>query len=306
MGLERGQATVEWTALVLLVALVVGGLVAAGVHVDGRSFGGLLVHRIVCAAQGGCDDGRAALAAAYGERDAALVRAYAPSIVYERGTFALPIDFRRCRSHRCADAPDDRDLDVHRSARGGLPATAFTHVVHRGGETFIQYWLYYPDSVTTLGGLKGAWSRAGGGRLPFGLEHRDDWESYQVRIDPEGHARSRASSHRGHTSCKQHPCEGTWLPVTGWTRVSRGSHSGHVPWSVELEWGRDPLHASGARGRRPLYPGLDMRERTSTAARLRLVPLETLDRRGYERLDPGISPPWEKRVYRDPTARGTS
>src|SRR5688500_16990895 len=128
MHQERGQATIEWTALVLLVALMVGGLLAAAAHADGRSFAGLLVHRLVCAARDGCGDGRSALVAAYGPRDAALVRSHAPN-VYEKGTFALPVDFRRCRSHACADAPNDPDLDVHRSARGGIPATAFTRVI---------------------------------------------------------------------------------------------------------------------------------------------------------------------------------
>jgi hypothetical protein len=39
---------------------------------------------------------------------------------------------------------------------------------------------------------------------------------------------------------------------------------------------------------------------TSTSEGLRLVPLETLDKRGYHPLDPGIKPPWRKKAYRDP------
>ena len=47
-------------------------------------------------------------------------------------------------------------------------------------------------------------------------------------------------------------------------------------------------------------PGLDLRERTSTAEGLVLVPLETVDHGAYRRLDDDIRPPWEKGVYEDP------
>src|SRR5919197_245026 len=119
---ERGQATIEWTALVTLVALLLGALVAVVPVIDGRSFGG-----------------------PSGGRAPALPRRYAPNIVYEPGTFTLPVDFRACRSHWCSDAPDDEGLEVHASTRGRVPAAAFTHVLHRGAETFLQYWFYYPD-----------------------------------------------------------------------------------------------------------------------------------------------------------------
>ena len=142
---ERGQATVDWTGVVLLVSLALGAIVTFGPRVDGRSFGAFLAHSIVCAVRGGCDDGDDALASAYGERDARLVREYAPNLVYEPGIYTLPIDYRECRAHRCSDAPDDRDLGVHRSTRGRPPATAFTRVRRSGRETFIDYWLYYPD-----------------------------------------------------------------------------------------------------------------------------------------------------------------
>ncbi len=57
--------------------------------------------------------------------------------------------------------------------------------------------------------------------------------------------------------------------------MSRGSHAGHIP--AELA-----------------------RERTSTAEGLRLVPLETRDRRGYRPNDDGVTPPWGKEAYREP------
>src|ERR671931_1346706 len=119
MASERGQATIEWTAVVLLVALAFAALFAVGVpHMDGRSYGGAPAHAIVCAARGGCDDGRDELVSAYGAGDAALVRRYAPSIVYEPGEREIPIDFRECRSTRCGNAPDDRSLDVSRTDAG--------------------------------------------------------------------------------------------------------------------------------------------------------------------------------------------
>src|SRR5918995_783808 len=155
MRAQSGQTTVEWTGLVLLVALSLGALLAVGPRVDGRSFGGFLAHSIVCAVRGGCDDGRDELARVHGRPDAELLRRYAPGLVYEQGTFVLPVDPRECRSHECADAPDDRDLDVHTSKRGAVPATAFTHVARVGGETYLQYWLYYPDSTSTVGNVAG-------------------------------------------------------------------------------------------------------------------------------------------------------
>jgi hypothetical protein len=134
MTSEAGQATVEWTGVTLLVALVLSAAMAFIPAIDGRSFGSLLGHAIVCAVRGRCDDGNRALAAAYGPADAALLRRFAPNIVYEPGTHTLPVDFRRCRSHHCSDAPDDKSLDTARSS-GGTPAAAFTYVVHRGAET---------------------------------------------------------------------------------------------------------------------------------------------------------------------------
>ena len=144
MRFERGQATVEWVGLVLLVGLALGGFAAFVPVAGGRTLGELLVRRVLCAVRGHCSPdgagGDGELVAAYGADGAGLVRRYAPNIAYEPGTYTLPIDWRQCRSHRCSDAPDRADLDVHRSTRGGYPATAFTHLIRRGGRTYIQYW----------------------------------------------------------------------------------------------------------------------------------------------------------------------
>src|SRR5215212_4947177 len=98
MRSERGQASVEWTAAALVVALALGAAIAAVPVIDGRSFGAWLGHRILCAVSDRCGGDADALAAAYGARDAALVRRFAPNIVYEPGERTLPIDFRDCQS----------------------------------------------------------------------------------------------------------------------------------------------------------------------------------------------------------------
>jgi hypothetical protein len=50
----------------------------------------------------------------------------------------------------------------------------------------------------------------------------------------------------------------------------------------------------------PLIPGRDLHERTTTGEGLRLIPLETLDKRSYRPLDEDVKPPWRKVVYGNP------
>jgi hypothetical protein len=312
MCCERGQSTVEWTGLVLLVAVALGALVAVAPAIDGRSFGSYLANSIVCAVRGGCARADEALVRAYGRADAALLRRFAPNIVYEPGTDSLPVDFRRCRSPSCSDAPDDPDLDAAHSSLGGVPAAVFTHLLRRGGETFLQYWFYYPDSNTYLGPSAVIWNNSPAawfGRYPG--YHRDDWEGYFVRIDAGGRASVRASSHHGYQGCKQERCHNQWVPWTGWTRVSKGSHAGHIPMDLESRWsisvGREGVDVRELTDYRPVYPGRDVRERTTGAARLELIPVETLPPEilSGSRFD-GISPPWRKEVYLDPLSDSTS
>ena len=282
---ELGQASVEWVALVLVCVLALGALLALGPAPESRSLGGFLAHRIVCAVRGGCDDGERALSEAYGERDAAHVRAHAPSLVYERGERQLPVDWRRCRERGCANALDEGGLDVHRSDSGER-ATVFTRLLRLRGRTYIQYWLYYTDSNTTFAGADRAWEASW--LLPRVRElvsgsddwpgfHRDDWESVQVRLDPDGSAWVRASSHGHYQGCKEGECRNRWASYEGWARVSYGSHAGHIPTG-----------------------GPDPRERTTSAEGLRLIPLETHDTSGYRRRDEDVAPPWRKPVYEDP------
>ena len=311
MRSERGQASVEWAGVVTVVALVLGAALTLVPAIDGRPVGSWLARSVLCAFRGGCsgtasDDG---LHAAYGERDAALVRRYAPNVVYEPGTHTLPVDFRRCRSHRCSDAPDDRSLEVSRSTHTGTPAAAFTHVIRREGETFIQYWLYYPDSTTGFKGSKRAWD-ASPARLAreYPGFHPDDWEGYQVRIAADGSARVRASSHHWYQGCKESQCRNRWIDWTGWTRVSRGSHAGHIPYETRWEVARARRRGAAVRhvaGYRPLYPGRDLDERTTAGAALELIPIETLSPAALA-TPFAVNPPWRKDVYSDPLSDSTS
>src|SRR5262245_18213861 len=90
-----------------------------------------------------------------------------PTIFFERGSRAVPVDFRRCRDTGCGDAPG-RGFVARTAA--GLPVSAFVHVVdcrlhaaaraeaagadcsgERAGNLYLQYWTYYADSATLRG-----------------------------------------------------------------------------------------------------------------------------------------------------------
>jgi hypothetical protein len=283
------------------------GLVAAGVRVPGAVLARAVASRILCAAALAerCGD-EPALIAAYGTEVGKLVRSHVPTLVFERGSRALPVDFRRCRSTICADGPESGP--VRRSDRG-LPVTAFVHVVDcrpgeaerseaegvdcsgpREGNLYVQYWTYYADSAT-LRAVPLA------GRRGF---HEDDWESVQLRIRPDGRVEQRASSHHGHNYTRgvanwgsdagfaplagvaealgARP-EGGWGPETGLLFVSGGSHAGNARALTDIE---------------RLTPG----------NRIRLVPLEPIAATDASVF--AVIPPWRKRVWHDPEAEATS
>ena len=169
-----------------------------------------------------------------------------------------------------------------------------------------------------LAGSDALWDRAWEALLRHGLVgqppaypgfHRDDWEAYAVRLGPDGRVWVRASSHSHWQGCKELRCKNRWTWRSGWARVSRGSHAGHIPIRYELRgsprWVH-PRHVPLLREPRPdprripLLPGHDLNERTTTGEGLRLIPLETLDRRDYRPLDEGVRPPWQKEAYREP------
>jgi hypothetical protein len=304
---ERGQATVEWVGLVLLVSLLLVGVLSLGVRVPGVDLARLVASRILCAASlaDGCGD-EPVLIAAYGTEVGKLVREHMPTLVFEEGSRAVPVDFRRCRDASCGDGAEEGL--VHRSD-GRLPVTAFVHVVDcraeaaerseaegidcsssRAGNLYISYWTFYADSATLrdlpVVGEKGF--------------HEDDWESVWVRIAPDGTVQERASSHHGYnyeggaanwgSDADFDPLrelaetvglrkQNGWGPETGFLLVSGGSHAG------------------AAAGDRAL-------DRFTPGRRVHLIPLEPIAAESTAAF--AISPPWRKRVWTDPEAEGTN
>lgn len=295
MGSERGQGTVEWVGLVLLVSLLMLAMVASGARVPGASLARALADRLLCAASlaDGCGD-EPALIAAYGTEVGELVRRYMPMLAFESGSSAVPVDFRRCRRSECGDAAGEGAI---RRTDAGLPVTAFVHVVdcredaaeraeadgadcsgERAGNLYVQYWTYYADSAT----LRDLPVVGGKGY------HEDDWESVQFRFAPDGGVDQRASSHHGYNWFRSDTnwisdagifSHDGWGPATGLLLVSGGSHAGA---------------AVGNAGNRGFVPGEGVH----------LIPLEPIaagSTAGF-----AVSPPWLKEVWLDPEAPGTS
>jgi hypothetical protein len=299
---------VEWVGLLALVALLLVALVAAGVRVPGAGLARAVASRMLCAVAmaDGCGD-EPALIATYGTEVGKLVRRHMPTILFERGSKAMPVDFRRCRASACGDGTA-RGL-VHET-NVGLPVAAFVHVVDcredaveaadeegaecsgpRAGNLYLQYWTYYADSATLRG-------------VPIvGAEgfHADDWEGVQIRIGPDGEVAQRASSHEGYNyslgvanwgsdagigalrdfaeTVGARP-RGGWGPESRLLLVSGGSHAGN---------------ANG-------IPHID---RITPGRRVHLVPLEPIAAAAAEGYRFAVSPPWRKRVWVDPEATGT-
>ena len=185
------------------------------------------------------------------------------------------MDFRECRSHECSDAPDQENLDVHRgSGRDGAPATVFTRLIRDGDETFIQYWLYYPDSTSTWMGSAGVWNTT------LGATRAGSTPAITRTIGNRSRSASTAAGNA--RIARSRPTGATAIGPTsrGWSRVSYGSHAGHIPQPVDPD------------------------ERTTTGAGVRIVPLEglTAEERATEFR---VSPPWDKAVYRDPWSDST-
>jgi hypothetical protein len=280
---------VEWVGVVAVVALSLAVLVAAGVRVPGAKLADAIASRLLCAAAlaDRCGD-EPTLIAAYGSRVGELVRRHMPTLFFEGGSRALPVDFRRCRESACGDG-STRGL-VHETD-AGLPVTAFVHVIDRGEDLYIQYWLYYADSATLRG-------------VPIAGDagyHEDDWESVQIRIDPDGDVDERASSHHGYNYAQSlanagsdagiGPLKGVaeavgarpdngWGPETHMLVVSGGSHAGNTDGFLRID-------------------------RITPGRRIHLVPLEPIAAAEGPAYRFAVSPPWAKKVWRDPEAEGT-
>jgi hypothetical protein len=306
-GCERGQGTVEYVGLVCLLALVLAGLLAAAVRVPGAGLARAVASRILCAAALADDCGdEPALIAAYGTEVGKLVREHMPTILFERGSRAVPVDFRRCRETACGDAP--RRGFVRRTD-AGLPVSAFVHVVDcrpdaaeeseaagadcsgsRAGNLYLQYWTYYADSATLRG-------------VPIaGAEgyHRDDWEGVQIRIRPDGSVEERASSHNGYND-RPGPIGG-WASDAGLAPVKEAEEA--VGLRAENGWGQETrlLLVSGG-SHAGNVSGIPHIERLTPGRSVHLIPLEPIASATHARF--AISPPWRKRVWRDPEAEGT-
>jgi hypothetical protein len=314
---EGGQATVEWLGLIALVSLLLAALAwAAGLRLPGLLLAKSIAGRVVCAVRLSEDCvNEPALRAANGPEVAALLRAHAPTLLYEHGMTALPVDYRRCRADACAAGPGD---GVVTRSQQGERVVAFTHAIDcrpgaaaatkaagmdcsgpRARNLYLQYWLYYPGSATAEGStpLKRP-IRAISSKLGHPTFHPDDWEGYQVRIGPAGRF-ARATAHHGYSY-------GPGGGLAGY-RVRRGSDGGlqirRVPRIVN-GWGPETgtiyvsggSHAGRARSRRAI-------SRSTKDHRLALIPIETLVDRDSASF--AVSPPWRKRVFFDPEYSGT-
>ena len=317
---ERGQATVEWVGLVGLLALLLAAL-ALAVGLAGQVPGAALVRalgeKLVCAAHLGDGCGDSPIGDAYGTELAALVQRHTPVVRYERGMRALPVDYRRCRQDGCAEGAESGS--IWRS-RTGEPVVAFTHTIDcrpgapvasstkaaaidcsgtRAGNLYLQFWFYYPGSATAEGSIPGVkdgirWASTKLGKPSY---HHDDWESYQLRIGADGEVLARASSHQGHVYSgggrdvirggggagvngprrSGSLLPGRWGPSTGSLYVSGGSHAGRV--------------STG-----------EPADRTTPGSQITLVPLEAVNQARYRF---AVTPPWLKRLWRDPEATST-
>ncbi|MFL5870974.1 MAG: hypothetical protein ACJ75R_07815 [Solirubrobacterales bacterium] len=283
---QRGQSTVEWVGLVLLVSLLVSILGAiAGLGLPGAALAEAIGSKIVCAVglSDGCELGGGALLQTYGDEVAIAVRDRAPRILYEPGMRALPVDYRDCREDACADGADAGDV---RRTDAGLPVTLFVHVVdcrpgavlpdgvdcsgERAGNLYVQYFAYYPGSATGEGStpLAGV-IRDASSAVGTPTYHPDDWESFQVMVTPDG-AFERASAHHGYGA--------GWFPDAGAYFVSGGSHAGTVM-----------SHDA---------------DRDTAPDEINLVPLEPIAA-SHPKVSFAITPPWLKKVWLDPEYEGT-
>jgi hypothetical protein len=315
---ESGQAAPEWLALVAVVALGLGAIIsAASGPLAGLSLAGSIAERLVCAVRlaDDCRD-EPALDASYGDEVATALRAHAPTMLYERGMRALPVDYRRCREDACAEGPADGHVT---RASSGERAVAFTHVIDcrpqappgasrgadcsgpRAGNLYLQYWFYYPGSATAEGStpLKPLIRRASAavGKPTF---HRDDWESYQVRIGPAGRF-ARASSHHWYSYELD---EGGLVPGHRLLRSADGRIGVKRRPEVVNGWGPEmgTLHVSGGSHAGNARSGRTV-TRSTRDGRLVLIPLARIAAR--DRSTFAVTPPWRKRVFFDPEYAGT-
>ena len=162
---QAGQATIEWSALAAARSLLPRARSRSRSRGPTPGASGSASCMASCARSTAAARSATRSTSPTASELAALVRAHAPNVVYERSSAALPIDFRRCRETGAPTAPTPRARSIARAA--GLPVTAFTRVVDRrrdGGALYLQYWFYFPESFT--GGIGRIVRRAMAGLPP--------------------------------------------------------------------------------------------------------------------------------------------
>src|SRR4051794_951113 len=189
---ERGQASMEWLALLFVVA---GALVAVGT---------VAVHALARAAP---------RSAAPDDADAALARSWAPRVVFERGMRDHPVDPRTCRARACAEGP-------------GAPVL-FTHVAHVGTTTYVQYWAYWPDS--SWHGIAG---RHADDWESFQVRIAADGTAQARASAHHGYTGHRIGPdlnvNQVHPGWVPERWRTAWIPWEGGYRVAKDSHAGFV------------------------------------------------------------------------------
>ena len=229
-----------------------------------------------------------------------------PSLLFERGSRAVPVDFRRCRATACGDAGEHGYV---RRTNAGLPVAAFVHVIDcrpegvedseaegydcsggRAGNLYLQYWTYYADSATLRG-------------IPIaGKEgyHADDWEGVQIRISPDGQVDERATSHNGFN--QQPGPVGGWASDAGIDPVKDAEEA--VGLRADNGWGPEThlLIVSGG-SHAGNTGGIPHIERLTPRSRVHLIPLEPIAASSEAHFT--IHPPWRKKAWSDPEAEGT-
>ena len=269
MPVERGQASVETTALWALAALLLL-LVAA---LLGPGLAGTIVRAL------GMDLPHARHAsrstpderALRNPRLRALIDRALPRLVLERDVSddddEVPV-WTRCRHPACARA-------------GQAPPVLHVHVVHAAAGPVVELWTFYPDSQTShlpVAALRGY--------------HRDDWEGLFVAFGPDGSVRgARASAHSGFNGASPwwEEAADDWAPYSGVVYRASGSHA--------LGFRRSDLDLAGDSWNGDLA--------TVEPGAFRLLAADRVALRGIA-FDPEVAPPWDKAAWRNPGTRHTS
>ncbi len=143
---DRGAASVEHAALVLLLALAATAVLAVllAKPPEDASLAAAIAFKQRCAVRHPDPCWQDPLTEAYGREVAGAVRALAPppeARADADGVGLVGVDYRRCRQASCATPGAGGDLHLTASNRR---STAFTHVRRGPGWIAIDYWIYRP------------------------------------------------------------------------------------------------------------------------------------------------------------------